>query len=103
MSLGIILSKYTILIIIKFASFNLTSAQFLRQSIAAIIIGLLGLVLYLAGQDFADCIFVGVETAVSVGICIYVVVIRGRVRREEVGERKRPGMGEVGLERGCEV
>jgi small-conductance mechanosensitive channel len=79
MSLGIILFKYIIFIIVKFARFNLLSSQFFRQSTVAVIMGVLGLVLYLAGQDYADCIFVGAEMAVSVGICIYVVTISRRM------------------------
>jgi len=62
--------------------------------------GLLGLVLYLAVQDFTNSIMVGSELLASIGICIYVIVIRRRVRRGVLGEMKRPGTGEVELEGG---
>jgi hypothetical protein len=62
--------------------------------------GLLGLVLYLAGQDFLESILIGSELLVSIGICIYVIVVRRRVRRGVLGEMKKPGTGDVELEGG---
>jgi hypothetical protein len=100
--LGLILSIYIILIIKKFASFRLTSKEFQTQSIAAILIGLLGLVLYFCALDFFEGIIIVAEVAVSIGICIYVVVIRRRVKRGVLAEMKRPTTGDVELEGGRE-
>jgi uncharacterized membrane protein len=98
--LGFFLSIYIILIIVKFAKFKLTSVQFQKQSIVAVIMGLLGLVLSLAGRDFFNSIMVGSELLASIGICIYVIVIKRRVRRGVLGEMKSSGTGEVELEGG---
>jgi uncharacterized membrane protein len=98
--LGFFLSIYIIFIIVKFAKFKLTSVQFQKQSIVAVIMGLLGLVLYLASRDWFNSIMVAAELLSSIGICIYVIVIRRRVRRGVLGEMKRPGAGEVELEGG---
>jgi hypothetical protein len=102
MILGSILSIYIIHIIKKFASFRLTTKEFQIQSIAAILIGLLGLALFCGAQDFFDSIIIGAEVAVSIGICIYVVVIRRRVRKGVLAEMKRPTTGDVELEGGRE-
>lgn len=102
MALGLILSTYTMLIIVKFAKFKLTSKEFQIQSIAAVAMGLLGLILDLAGKDFFGGITVGSETLVSIGICVYVVVIRRRVRKGMLEEMKRPGTRDVELEGGRE-
>jgi hypothetical protein len=98
--LGFFLSIYIILTIVKFAKFKLTSVQFQKQSVVAVIMGLLGLVLSLADRDFFNSIMVGSELLVSIGICIYVIVIRRRVMRGVLGEMKRPGTGEIELEGG---
>jgi hypothetical protein len=102
MILGLILSIYIILIIKKFASFRLTSKEFQTQSIAAILIGLLGLALHCGAQDYFDSIMIGAEVAVSIGICIYVVVIRRRVKKGVLAEMKMPTTGDVELEGGRE-
>jgi hypothetical protein len=88
--LGFFLSIYIILTIV----------QFQKQSVVAVIMGLLGLVLSLADRDFFNSIMVGSELLVSIGICIYVIVIRRRVMRGVLGEMKRPGTGEIELEGG---
>jgi hypothetical protein len=100
MALGFFLSIYIIFIIVKFAKFKLTTVQFYTQSIVAVIMGLFGLALYLAGRDFINSIMVAAEMLSSIGISIYVIVIRRRVRRGVLGEMKRPGAAEVELEGG---
>jgi len=102
MILGCILSIYIIVIIVKFARFTLTSAQFQIQSIVAVIIGLLGIVLYLARQDRFYPVILGSETVVSFGICIYVAVIRRRIKKGDLEEMTSPLKEYVGPESGRE-
>jgi len=99
--LNLKLTIYIIFIIIKFANFQLSTARFRWQSIYAVFVGILGLLIYLfheADEHILAIILMGAEVVVSVGICVYVIVVLRRVRRGELQEMKRPGVGEVVVE-----
>jgi len=97
LALSLILSIYIVFIIVKFAKFKLTSTEFQIQSIIAVIIGLIELILYVTGKEDFNGVLMGAEILTSIGICVYVVVIRRRVKRGALGEMQRPRMGGVEL------
>ena len=95
------LTIYIIYIIIKFANFQLTTRMFRVQSIYAIFLGVLGLVVYLfheANQHVGPTLLMGCEVLVNIATCGYVVVVLRMVGRGEVEEMKRPGNEEVVVE-----
>jgi hypothetical protein len=93
--LSLILCIYIIIIIVKFAKFKLTSAEFQIQSIAAVIIGLIELVVFLTGKEFFNGALMAAEVSTSIGICIYVIVIRRRGKSGVLVKMQRPGTGNV--------
>jgi hypothetical protein len=90
-----ILCALTIFVIVKFAKFALKTRLFEMQSIFATVIWVVFTVMYLATGDFFDGIFPGVAMLTSVWMCVYVIKVRKRVKRGELGEMKRP-VGESG-------
>jgi hypothetical protein len=95
------LTIYITHIIIKFANFQLTTRMFRVQSIYAIFLGVLGLVVSLfheADQHVSATLLMGCEVLVNIAIFVYVVVVLRMVGGGKVEEMKRPGNEEVVVE-----
>jgi len=101
LALNLKITIYTLFIILRFANFRLSTLRFRWQSIYVVFVGILGLVVYLyhePGQHILVIILMGAEVAVSIGICVYVLVIVRRVRTGELQEMKMPGVECVQVE-----
>ena len=103
--LGLCLSIYIIVLIVRFSKFKLVAKELLVQSLVAVGVCIVGLVLYVVQKPYPEgfeAILISFELLVSVGIVGYAWVIRRRIVRGEVEEMKSPRakrgkMGEVGL------
>ncbi|KAE9376461.1 hypothetical protein N431DRAFT_542092 [Stipitochalara longipes BDJ] len=89
--LNLALIASIIYIIIKFSNFTLTTRIFKIQSIAAVVMGAICIVLYCTqgGDDFILDVFPGTAWLASVAIFVRVYLLRRKVKRGELGEMKR--------------
>ncbi|KAN0116919.1 hypothetical protein V8E51_002896 [Hyaloscypha variabilis] len=84
------------LVIGRFANFTLTTRIYKIQSILAVVLYTMCIVLYCVegGGEFLMAVFPAAAWLASVAVCWRVCLLRGRVGRGEVGEMKREVRGE---------
>jgi hypothetical protein len=91
--LSIVLAIVIIYSIVKFARFRLTSLAFQRETIIAVVIGVVSTTTSFIYIDFLGGSFAAVQLFFAVWLLVYAIRVRRRVLKGRVLEMKRPVTG----------